>query len=469
MQHDTWSVLVRVIVILTHCTPHRSNCAHVSPHPCMQWASPFDFEPSISSNFLFSFSSSISHILLHFCFHEVSVNTAYSANKEMGSTDESYLPTTTGTSTRAAFTKHTRSKSINYDQLHHHDQPRNEGGCPRQTWQNIMTNSVFSRRTSNPRATQPKKTTTTDHCNNLIQKRGMTTREEKQTHNTHNMIKEKIANILSNVRRLKKHDIHETKRKKRVHNTCELLSTSTTKTHEDEDNCNYEQLQHTMKPFTMQDSTMPSINSTEARSCRHEKIQRGNDQILYQQTQQHLLWPDNHPVKLHQQPPPNRRDTTIKVIRKSGDPSSPSNCRRMCSILNLDNPLASFTSPSSALTKEASDRTSPRWTISSLQKLSPQWSNVTHVRIYRSNASRNCTYSCSQSSSNHTHAHQKQSYPLRARNHARRPLSRLLFNTVQQHIMKPQTENGNRGNHGRSQTCRTRYEPIRSQDRWRLR
>ena len=59
----------------------------------MKWAS-LDFELSIPSNFLlFSFSFNLPQLLLPFYFHEVSGNTAYSANKEMVSTDESYFPT----------------------------------------------------------------------------------------------------------------------------------------------------------------------------------------------------------------------------------------------------------------------------------------------------------------------------------------------------------------------------------------
>ena len=82
------------VVIFTHCTPHRgSSCARVSSHPCMKWASLFDFELSIPSNFLFfSFSFNLPQsLLLFFHFYEGSSNTAYSAKKEMGSTDESYL------------------------------------------------------------------------------------------------------------------------------------------------------------------------------------------------------------------------------------------------------------------------------------------------------------------------------------------------------------------------------------------
>ena len=91
------------VVIFTHCTPHRvaqgSACLH-SSHPCMKWALLFDFELSIPSNFLFSlFIFNFPQLLLPFYFHEVSGNTAYSANKEMGSTDESYSHTEKVTNT----------------------------------------------------------------------------------------------------------------------------------------------------------------------------------------------------------------------------------------------------------------------------------------------------------------------------------------------------------------------------------
>ena len=86
------------VVIFTHCTPHRGStwsCARLSSHPCMKWASLFDFELSIPFNFLFSlFVFNFTQLLLPFYFHEDSSNTVYSAKKEMGSTDESYLPTT---------------------------------------------------------------------------------------------------------------------------------------------------------------------------------------------------------------------------------------------------------------------------------------------------------------------------------------------------------------------------------------
>ena len=60
----------------------------------MKWALLFDFELSIPSNFLFSlFIFNLPQFLLPFYFHEVGGNTAYFTNKEMGSTDESYLPT----------------------------------------------------------------------------------------------------------------------------------------------------------------------------------------------------------------------------------------------------------------------------------------------------------------------------------------------------------------------------------------
>ena len=80
------------------CTPHRGSsltCAHLSC-PYMKCVFLFDFELSIPSNFLFfSFSFNLLQFLLHF-FHnlEGSSNTAYFAQKEMESTDESYLLTT---------------------------------------------------------------------------------------------------------------------------------------------------------------------------------------------------------------------------------------------------------------------------------------------------------------------------------------------------------------------------------------
>ena len=54
----------------------------------------FDFELSIPSNFPFSlFIFNFPQLLLPFYFLEVSGNTVYSANKEMGSTDDSFLHT----------------------------------------------------------------------------------------------------------------------------------------------------------------------------------------------------------------------------------------------------------------------------------------------------------------------------------------------------------------------------------------
>ena len=75
-----------------HTTSRGSSCARVSSHPCMKWASLFDFELSIPSNFLFSlFIFNFPQLLVPFYFYEVTGNTAYSANKEMGSTDDSQL------------------------------------------------------------------------------------------------------------------------------------------------------------------------------------------------------------------------------------------------------------------------------------------------------------------------------------------------------------------------------------------
>ena len=80
--------LVRVVVIFTwlHTTSRGSSCARVSRHPCMWWASLFDFEFSIPSDFLFfSFSFNLlQSLLLFFHFLEDSSNTAYSAKMEMG-------------------------------------------------------------------------------------------------------------------------------------------------------------------------------------------------------------------------------------------------------------------------------------------------------------------------------------------------------------------------------------------------
>ena len=104
MKRDTWQVnvhvvflLVRVVVILTHGTPlcvAQVVRVFVSSHPCMKWASLFDFELSIPSNFLFfSFSHNLLQSLLHFFYNlEGSSNTAHSAKKEMESYDESYSP-----------------------------------------------------------------------------------------------------------------------------------------------------------------------------------------------------------------------------------------------------------------------------------------------------------------------------------------------------------------------------------------
>ena len=89
-----WSSSQVLVVMI--CTPHRgSSCARLSCHPCMQWVCLFDSELSIPSNFLFfSFSFNLLHLLMYLIHNlQGSSNTAYSAKKEMDSTDESYLHT----------------------------------------------------------------------------------------------------------------------------------------------------------------------------------------------------------------------------------------------------------------------------------------------------------------------------------------------------------------------------------------
>ena len=74
-------------------------------------------------------------------------------------------------------------------------------------------------------------------------------------------------------------------------------------------------------------------------------------------------------IKHHEQPP-TWRDTTIKVIYKSGDPSLPSFYRPMCWIPILYKLLSSSSSsdynpretPTSPLTKQVSDQAAPRQT-----------------------------------------------------------------------------------------------------------
>ena len=86
-------LLVHVVLIFTHCTPHRvAQVVRVS-HLIHAWSERHSstlsspFHPTSSS----PCSSSISpQLLLTSYFHEVSGNTAYSANKEVGSMDESY-------------------------------------------------------------------------------------------------------------------------------------------------------------------------------------------------------------------------------------------------------------------------------------------------------------------------------------------------------------------------------------------
>ena len=84
------------VVKLTHCSPHRvaqDVRVFVSFHPCMKWASLFDFELSIPSNFLLSFFIKLKQLLLPLTSTRLSSNTVYTANKEMGSTDESFSNT----------------------------------------------------------------------------------------------------------------------------------------------------------------------------------------------------------------------------------------------------------------------------------------------------------------------------------------------------------------------------------------
>ena len=100
-QHVNWCTLDPIcaksrsqVLFVMFCTPHRGSspsCAHLSCHPCMQWALLFDFELSIPTNFFFFlFIFNLLQFLLHF-FHNLkgSSNTAYFA-KKMESHDESY-------------------------------------------------------------------------------------------------------------------------------------------------------------------------------------------------------------------------------------------------------------------------------------------------------------------------------------------------------------------------------------------
>ena len=84
MKRDTWQVNVHVgfLLVLFSLASSSSLIAHHiawlkwsaclhSSHPCMKWASLFDFELSIPSNFLFSlFSFHLAQFLLPFYFHE---------------------------------------------------------------------------------------------------------------------------------------------------------------------------------------------------------------------------------------------------------------------------------------------------------------------------------------------------------------------------------------------------------------
>ena len=106
MRRDTWQVvvhvvflLVRVVVILTHYSPHRvaqaqgSTCPRVCNH--LIHACNERYSSSLSSPFHpTSYSSYSPSIYSSSCCPststKISSNTVYAANKEMGSTDESY-------------------------------------------------------------------------------------------------------------------------------------------------------------------------------------------------------------------------------------------------------------------------------------------------------------------------------------------------------------------------------------------
>ena len=84
MKRDTWQVgvhvvflLVRVAVIFTHCIPHLLAQGSSGPRVC--------------THLIHAWSER--HSLLRVHFHEDSSNTVHSANKEMGSTDESHSHT----------------------------------------------------------------------------------------------------------------------------------------------------------------------------------------------------------------------------------------------------------------------------------------------------------------------------------------------------------------------------------------
>ena len=105
------------------------------------------------------------------------------------------------------------------------------------------------------------------------------------------------------------------------------LYTSTTKTHENEheQEDKYEQHQHTMKPFTMQEFS-DAIKPTQKRqSCGHERSQRSDDKA---QTHTYLqLYTKAN--KLPQATAPKRAKQSYT---HEWDPSSPLNYRPICSI-----------------------------------------------------------------------------------------------------------------------------------------
>ena len=102
----------------------------------------------------------------------------------------------------------------------------------------------------------------------------------------------------------------------------EDLCTSTTKKHEleHEHEDKYEKHQDTMKPSTMQELNDANLPTEKRKSGRHERSQRRDDQILYRNSQKHLIRLFIKAIKPHKPTPPNCRDTTIKVIYKSGGP-----------------------------------------------------------------------------------------------------------------------------------------------------
>ena len=111
----------------------------------------------------------------------------------------------------------------------------------------------------------------------------------------------------------------------------EELYTSTTKTHEHkhEHENKYEQHQDTMTPFTMQDlnDAINQLKGGKAADTRGVNAKISNK--FYDCTKKAI-----HP---NEQPPSNWRETTIKMIFKSGGQASPSNYRPIRSISILYN------------------------------------------------------------------------------------------------------------------------------------